>query len=108
MSPVGRLWETRDGKAGFQGLAHILSERYGIDPPLDRRRIWEWWNRGTVNAAGEPFPQPEETTRATEGSDKRAYRWFDIEKVDVWLSKGIPGPRRKGWKFPEKRESAKL
>ena len=34
MSPVGRLWEERDGRAGFQGLAAILSERYAIDPPL--------------------------------------------------------------------------
>jgi hypothetical protein len=101
------LWKTENGMAGFQGLAAILSERYAIDPPLDRRRIRDWWHRGTRNAAGEPFPQPADTTHKVDDS-KRAYRWFDIEQVDAWLRRGIPGPCGSGWKFPAAEESAKL
>lgn len=109
MSPVGRLWEEKDGRAGFQGLAAILSERYAIDPPLDRRRIRDWWHRGTKNAAGEAFPQPVDITHKSDGS-KRGYRWFDIEQVDAWLRRGIPGPYGSGWKYPSAKagESAKL
>ena len=123
MSPVGRLWDVRDGEnsvqarqllngedglkaletmnawAGFQALADILTEKYSLDPPLDRRRIRDWWNRGTTNAAGEPFPQPVETTRKSEGSG-RTYRWFVVKQVDAWFCRGVPGPFGSGWKFP--------
>lgn len=99
----------RDGLASFQALADVLSERHHIDPPLDRRRFWLWWSRGTKNAAGEHFPQPVETTYASEDGG-RASRWFDIEAVNVWLINGVPGPRRKGWVFinTAARGSAKL
>ena len=105
--PVGRLWQERDGKAGFQGLATILSERYSIDPPLDRRRIRDWWTRGTLNAAGVPFPDPVNATVKTEGS-KRRYMWFDIATVDAWRRGGIPGPYGSGWRYPSANSSAKL
>jgi hypothetical protein len=97
--PVGPLWEERDGLVGFQGLATIISERHGIEPPLDRRRLRDWWHRGTVNAAGDRFPQPVETTYKTEGSS-RGYRWFDVEEVDAWVRRGIPGYCGSGWKYP--------
>lgn len=107
MAPVGKLYEVKDGKAGFQAIADILTQRYGVEPALDRRRIRDWWMRGTLNAAGEPFPQPVETTRKDPDSG-RAYRWFDVEAVDAWFKRGIPGPRRRGWKFPADRSSATL
>jgi len=108
MPPVGKLYEIRDDLAGFQALADILTDRYAIDPPLDRRRIRDWWNRGTLNAAGEHFPQPVETTHKNEDSG-RAYRWFRVAEVDAWFSRGVPGPRGSGWKFYTATEnSAKL
>lgn len=108
MPPVGRLSKAVDGLAGFQVLADILTEKYNVDPPLDRRRIRDWWKRGTVNAAGEHFPQPVKTTRKDPDSG-RAYQWFDIKAVDDWFVRGVPGPRRKGWKFYTATEnSAKL
>jgi len=100
MAPAGKLWETRDGMAGFQGLAEILTEKYHVDPPLDRRRIRDWWNRGTKNSVGKPFPQPVETTRKDPDSG-RAYRWFDIAAVEEWFCQGIPGPFGSGWRFPD-------
>lgn len=105
--PTGTLWEVRDGTAGFQALATIISERYGIDPPLDRRRIRDWWNRGTVNAAGVVFPDPVSATVKSAGS-KRRYMWFDIEEVATWVRGGIPGYCGSGWKYPTGENSAKL
>jgi len=107
--PGKSIWKERDGTTGFQGLAAILSERYSIVPPLDRRQVWLWWSRGTKNAAGEHFPTPVKETRESP-TGVRVSRWFDIEQVATWYSRGVPGLRRKGWKYPSTagRESAKL
>lgn len=80
------MYYREHGLGGFTEVAAYLSREFGIIPPLDRRRVYSWHVRHTVNRAGRPFPEP-----AYEFPAKRTQpKWiFKFEDVHAWYSAGV-------------------
>lgn len=84
-------------EGGFTAVAAYLTERFGLDPPMDRRQVYEWNRRRVVNQAGQVFPSPE---RAEAAASRRPRLIFSFEKVAAWYAAGVPGPHGHGWITP--------
>src|SRR6266567_1479400 len=46
------------GTGGFSEIARQLSEHYGVK--VSRTKVYQWYKRKTLNAAGQPFPREAE------------------------------------------------
>jgi hypothetical protein len=80
---------------GYSDTARDLTERFGIEPPLDRRQIHLWNKRRTRNRAGEHFPSP---VRRRSALPRQPVLLFDFDQVASWAAAGVPGPHGKGWR----------
>lgn len=84
------------GSGGYAETARYLSAIYSLDPPIDRRQVWQWAARRTRNRAGERFP---------DGPP------FDLESVAYWAAAGWParwsgwGQPREQWETPRTRNA---
>jgi hypothetical protein len=77
----------------FSKLAKLLSAYYG--ETITRQRVYEWWKRGTKNAAGQPFPR--EVRELPGVPVHRPRRHFDVASVVDWCEPGVPGMYGMGW-----------
>lgn len=85
-----------DGAGGFAAVAAYLRGRFRTR--VDRRQVHNWATRGTVNAAGQPFPGHLPEPRG------KGSKWYVLNEVARWFAAGVPGPRGVGWVTPEPRE----
>jgi hypothetical protein len=74
--------------ASYTRLAGILTKRYDIWPPLDRRQVYAWSRRHTLNKAGAPFPRPVAIRDDAPRTQPR--RMFDVREVLCWYRPGVP------------------
>lgn len=84
----------------FTRLAEMLSEHYGEQ--VTRQRVYEWWKRETLNAAGNPFPREVETV--PDAPVNRPSRHFDYAAVLAWTQPGVPARYGNGWRMLGDRE----
>jgi hypothetical protein len=84
------LYGEHHGLGSFAATAAFLNDRYSPDPPLKRQHIHNWWKRGTVNKAGQPFPQPVRESRR----GPKTVREFALGDVSIWYSAGVNLGRR--------------
>jgi hypothetical protein len=75
-------------KGGYSAVAKHLTEVFGLVPELDRRQVYQWSRRGTVNAAGQMFPSPAAEVAAAE---HRPRLLFDLTACAAWYAAGVPG-----------------
>lgn len=80
---------------GFSELARMLNDHYGQGEDVSRQQVYQWWKRGTLNAAGQPFPREAATVPAPA---HRPNREFDWDRVLAWAEPGIPSPYGDGWR----------
>jgi hypothetical protein len=78
----------------FTKLAAILTRTSG--ETVTRQRVYEWWKRGTKNAAGQPFPCEVRTVAGAPA--RRPGRHFSYDEVLAWLKPGIPTQYGTGWR----------
>jgi hypothetical protein len=81
---------------GFSGVARMLSEHFGLEPPLDRRQVYQWHKRGTRNQAGVPFPEPAHQDMSAPVN--RPFKFFDYDEVLRWAEPGVPANHGGSWK----------
>jgi hypothetical protein len=74
--------------ASYTRLAEILTKRYDIWPPLDRRQVYAWDKRHTLNKAGVPFPHP--VIIYANVPRTRPSREFNVREVMCWYRPGVP------------------
>lgn len=98
------MTSSQPGLGGFSEVARVLTERFGLDPPLDRRQVHSWNHRRTLNARGRMFPTP--VTSDPDAKPRRPRLLFDTGQVIHWFSAGVPNPHnRRGWLYPEDRQT---
>lgn len=78
----------------FTKLAELLSAHYG--ETITRQRVYEWWKRETLNAAGKPFPR--EVGNIPHAPVNRPSRNFDYQQVLMWTAHGVPARYGHGWR----------
>lgn len=79
------------GEASYSVLARVISALYGMQ--IGKEQVYEWADRETVNARGEPFPQPTRVVPDTERRHGQPSRFWDVKQVIDWVAGGVP-PRR--------------
>lgn len=84
-------------EGGYSAVAADLSERFGLDPPIDRRLVYQWNRRRTENAEGRPFPSPTRRVAAKRGKPSLL---FDFDAVAAWYAAGAPYRWNQGWETP--------
>jgi hypothetical protein len=82
-------------QGSYSAVAEYLTERFGISPPLDRRQVYVWNKRRTINQAGDMFPSP---VRRRPALPRQPSLLFDFGQVAAWYSAGVPGRFGQGWK----------
>jgi hypothetical protein len=80
----------KPGYESYARLAEILTDKYHLDPPMDRRRVYAWARRGVKNKNGEKFPGPAGTIPA---KSRKPHNLFSVEQVIAWYDGGPPA----GW-----------
>lgn len=83
-------------EGGYSDVAKALTDRFGLQPPVDRRQVEIWSKRGTRNKAGRHFPDPVHEDRNAKPRQPRLL--FSIEQVIEWYAAGVPDLYGKGWK----------
>ena len=76
------------GMASFAILARVLNADLGLDPPVDRRQVWAWHDRGTKNRLGEPFPAP--VRELADRKRGQPGKEFSVREVLGWARGGLP------------------
>jgi hypothetical protein len=84
------LYEEDHGLGSFSAVAAFLTERYVLRPPVKRQHVYGWWVRGTLNKAGQKFPQPVRT----EKRGPKTLRYFALGDVSIWYAAGVKMGRR--------------
>lgn len=87
-------------EGGYAAVAAELTERFGLEPPLDRRQIELWNRRRTENADGQPFPSPARRVTARRSQPRLL---FSFEAVAAWYAAGVPARWGTGWERPADR-----
>jgi hypothetical protein len=78
--------------AGFTRVAELLTQHYG--ELVTRQRVYEWWQRGTRNKAGQRFPHGTEIPAPAH----RPNLHFDMSDVLAWTAAGVPERYGAGWR----------
>lgn len=78
----------------FTRLAELLTEHYREH--ITRQRVYEWWKRETLNAAGQPFPR--EARADLDAPANRPNRHFHYGEVLAWTEAGVPTRYGQGWR----------
>lgn len=84
-----------EGLGGYTAVAREITRVYGLDPPLDRRNVYEWNYRRTENRDGRPFPSPAREVAAKRTRPRLLFRISDCLR---WYSAGVPGKYGRGWR----------
>jgi hypothetical protein len=84
---------------GFSEIARKLTEHYGLpeDKAVSRMQVYQWWERETRNADGQPFPR--ELRVDPDASTNRPNRDFDLDAVIAWADAGVPDMFGDGWRW---------
>jgi hypothetical protein len=83
---------TARSATGFTRVAQLLTRHYG--EPVTRQQVYEWWQRGTRNQAGQVFP----SGRAISAPARRPGRRFSSTEVLAWTEAGVPRQHGAGWR----------
>lgn len=75
---------------GYSAVARHLTQVFALDPPLDRRQVYDWARRRTVNAAGHTFPRPAAELPAAPCRPRLVWH---LGEVAWWYRGGPPGRR---------------
>ena len=88
MDQKQRAYYRERGLGSYAEVAKDLTAQFGIQPAVDRRTVQNWHTRGTLNAAGEPFPDPAYEFPAERTQPRWIFRFADVR---AWLKAGVPG-----------------
>lgn len=82
---------------GYSLVAGVLNRTFRPEPPIDRRQVAAWYQRGTYNRDG--VESPRETEKRTQAKRTTPRLLFDTDAWVAWFRPGVPGPRNKGWRI---------
>lgn len=79
----------------YSAAAAELTDRFGLERALDRRRVAMWHQRRSRNADGQMFPSPVKIDDRAKPRQARVL--FDLDEIARWAAAGVPAPAGDGW-----------
>jgi hypothetical protein len=76
------------GEASYATLAHVINAACSPDPPIGRQQVYEWAERGTLNARGQEFPQPVRSIPEGERRRGQPSFFYSTQAVLEWYEDG--------------------
>lgn len=88
MDRVRHARVVESGYGSYADVAAYLTERFSIEPPVSRQRVYNWASRQMKNKLGVAFPQPiTELEDAPRTQPRKLYRFTDVA---AWYRPGLP------------------
>ena len=74
-------------EGSYSKVARAINEELAPASPVSRQQVYEWYTRGTRNAAGEPFLDP--VRRDEEAAATKPRLFFSVPQTIAWRRAGL-------------------